>query len=41
VIGWAQARLQKEYLINGRLAGEHLSETRAPQAYNILDFGGN
>lgn len=46
VIGWAQARLQKEYLVNGRLAGEHLSETRAPQAYGILDFrfldfGGN
>lgn len=39
VITWAQERLQKEYLVNGQLAGAHLSETRAPQAYNILDFG--
>lgn len=39
VITWAQERLQKEYLVNGQLAGAHLSETRAPQVYNILDFG--
>lgn len=39
VITWAQERLQKEYLVDGRLAGAHLSETRAPQTYGILDVG--
>ena len=39
VITWAQERLQKEYLIDGRLTGAHLSKTRAPQVYGILDVG--
>lgn len=33
VIGWAQARMGKEYLVGGRLAGRDVAETDAPQAY--------
>ncbi|MCG3207543.1 MAG: Opine dehydrogenase [Anaerolineae bacterium] len=39
VVIWAQARLQKEYLVDGQLVGAHLSETRAPQTYGIFGFG--
>jgi hypothetical protein len=35
VITWAQARLGKSYLVNGRLGGPDLAETRAPQVYGI------
>lgn len=35
VIYWAQAHLKRSYLLNGRLAGTDLAETRAPQNYGI------
>lgn len=35
VIDWAQARLERSYLLNGRLAGPDLAETHAPQIYGI------
>jgi hypothetical protein len=35
VIYWAQARLERSYLLNDRLAGPDLAETRAPQNYGI------
>lgn len=33
VLLWAQARLEKEYLVDGRLEGADLKSTRAPQRY--------
>jgi hypothetical protein len=36
VITWAQERLLKEYLVDGRLIGRSVSTSRAPQRY---DFG--
>jgi hypothetical protein len=38
VIIWAQTQLGKQYLVNNTLSGSDLAETRAPQAYGILDF---
>lgn len=38
VIDWAQARLGRCYLVNGRLSGPELAETHAPQAYGIGDL---
>ena len=35
VILWAQGRLGKEYLREGRVAGRDVAETRAPQRYGI------
>ena len=35
VISWAQERLGKQYLVDGRLTGLHLAESRAPQVYGI------
>ena len=35
VITWAQERLGKQYLVDGRLAGHHVSESRAPQVYGL------
>jgi hypothetical protein len=35
VIVWAQERLGKEYLINGRVAGRDVAESRAPQRFGI------
>lgn len=40
VIYWAQARLERSYLLSGRLTGPDLAETRAPQAYGIDDLAG-
>jgi len=39
VIGWAQARLGKEYLVGGKIQGADVCTTRAPQRYgfNLLD----
>src|SRR3990172_8093876 len=39
VLGWAQARLGKEYLVAGRLEGADLAATRAPQRYAITSLG--
>jgi hypothetical protein len=39
VIIWAQTQLGKQYLVDNTLSGSDLAETRAPQAYGILDFG--
>ena len=38
VLGWAQARLGKEYLVAGRLEGADLSATRAPQRYAVTSL---
>ena len=38
VITWAETRLGRQYLLNGALAGADLPQTRAPQAYGILDL---
>jgi len=38
VIGWAQTRLGKQYLVNETLSGPNLIETRAPQAFGILTY---
>jgi hypothetical protein len=35
VIEWAQDCLGRQYLVQGALCGQHLAETRAPQAYGI------
>jgi NAD/NADP octopine/nopaline dehydrogenase, alpha-helical domain len=35
VILWAQARLDQEYLLAGKLAGRNLMATRAPQRYGL------
>lgn len=35
LITWAQERLGKQYLLDGRLAGPDLAESRAPQIYGI------
>ncbi len=35
VISWAQARLDRQYLIDESLSGSDLAETRAPQVYGI------
>jgi hypothetical protein len=35
VINWAQARLDRQYLVDGSLSGSDLAETRAPQVYGI------
>jgi hypothetical protein len=35
VITWAQARLEREYLVAGKLQGRDLRATRAPQRYGI------
>ena len=39
VLGWAQARLGKEYLVAGRLEGADLAATRAPQRFAITSLG--
>lgn len=38
VIIWAQARLGKEYLVDGRLQGADLHATRAPQRFTITSL---
>ena len=35
VITWAQAHLERQYLVKGALTGADLAETRAPQVYGI------
>ena len=40
VILWAQARLDQEYLVAGKLRGRHLPATRAPQRYGIHSLQG-
>lgn len=38
VISWAQKRLDKEYLVAGKLSGKDLPGTRAPQRYGFADL---
>jgi NAD/NADP octopine/nopaline dehydrogenase, alpha-helical domain len=38
VIQWAQARLNQEYLVDGKLCGRHLAATRAPQRYGLYSM---
>ena len=38
VITWAQERLGKEYLVDGKLYGEDVKYSRAPQRYGIQDL---
>lgn len=40
VILWAQAWLDQEYLVAGKLNGSHLSATRAPQHYGLYSLEG-
>lgn len=35
VIGWAQERIQREYLVGGRVAGKDVIHSRAPQRFGI------
>jgi hypothetical protein len=39
VIEWAQNKLGKRYLVNGKLAGEDVHELRIPQNYGLKDLG--
>ncbi|XP_064652277.1 tauropine dehydrogenase-like isoform X3 [Lineus longissimus] len=36
VLYWAQGILNKEYVVNGRLVGNDVGETRAPQRYGLI-----
>lgn len=36
VLYWAQGILNKEYVVNGRLVGKDVGETRAPQRYGLI-----
>jgi hypothetical protein len=38
VITWSQERLQKEYLVDGKLVGVDLSTSRSPQRYGYQDL---
>jgi hypothetical protein len=38
VINWAQDRLGKQYLIDGKLLGLDIKDTRAPQRYGLLNI---
>jgi len=38
VITWAQGRLGKEYLVDGKLAGRDVKHSRAPQRYGFQDL---
>lgn len=38
VITWAQARLGKEYLVDGKLTGRDVKYSRAPQRYGFQDL---
>ena len=40
VITWAQGKLGKEYLVNGKLAGKDIGETRCPQRFGISTLDG-
>merc|ERR1739845_204367 len=35
IVGFFQKFMGKEYIKNGRLAGQHVSETKSPQAFGI------
>nr|BAF36491.1 strombine/alanopine dehydrogenase [Marphysa sanguinea] len=35
VISWAQQKMGKEYIVNGKLAGKDVSSTRCPQRYGL------
>lgn len=35
VIGWAQQKLSKQYLVGGRVVGRDIGESRAPQRFGI------
>lgn len=36
VLYWAQGILNKEYVVNGKLVGNDVGETRAPQRYGLI-----
>ena len=38
VIYWAQDRMNKEFLVDGKLAGRDLNSSRAPQRYGFRDL---
>ena len=38
VILWCQKMIDKEYLVNDKLAGKDLHSTRAPQHYGYTDL---
>jgi hypothetical protein len=38
VITWAQERLGREYLVDGKLAGRDVKYSRAPQRYGFQDL---
>ena len=38
VISWAQERLNKEYLVDGKLVGPDVNSSRAPQRYGFQDL---
>ena len=38
VLYWAQEQMGKSYMIDGKLSGSDLPETRAPQKYGFNDL---
>ena len=38
VLSWAQYRLEKEYLVDGKLQGTDLPSTRSPQRFGFVDL---
>ncbi|WAR23137.1 OCDH-like protein [Mya arenaria] len=38
LIGWGQEKLKKNYLVDGKVTGEHVKETRAPQRFGFTSL---
>ena len=38
VITWAQGKLEKEWIVDGKLIGKDLASTRAPQKFGITSM---
>ena len=38
IIMWCQKHMGKEYLVNGKLCGKDIFETRCPEAYGYTDL---
>jgi len=38
LIEWGQQKLNKKYVVGGKLTGNHVSETRAPQRYGLTSL---
>lgn len=38
VITWCQSKMEKEYLVDGKLCGKDILQTRCPEAYGFTDL---